>query len=225
MSRINGEEPARSLTSPSLGASAGATSSIASPKSADPIQSAADGVSGVKLDAHFGEHVTPQRAPKGPSLLTKSAPGTDDVKQDSIPATPTNPSTSTSQRQPHSILTGGDPQSPEYSSSPMSTDVPHNLLNASASGESDHHAQHDARQHPHANADAMSTSGSSIGTGSDVLERVTVKIADLGNACWTDHHFTDDIQTRQYRCPEVILGAKWGPSADIWSAACLVSVP
>jgi serine/threonine-protein kinase SRPK3 len=56
-----------------------------------------------------------------------------------------------------------------------------------------------------------------------LAERITVKIADLGNACWTDHHFTDDIQTRQYRCPEVILGAKWGTSADVWSAACVVS--
>ncbi len=53
------------------------------------------------------------------------------------------------------------------------------------------------------------------------LERITVKIADLGNACWVDHHFTNDIQTRQYRCPEVILGAKWGPSADMWSASCM----
>lgn len=52
-------------------------------------------------------------------------------------------------------------------------------------------------------------------------ERITVKIADLGNATWTDHHFTDDIQTRQYRCPEVILGAPWGTSADIWSTACV----
>jgi len=52
---------------------------------------------------------------------------------------------------------------------------------------------------------------------------ITVKIADLGNACWVDHHFTNDIQTRQYRCPEVILGARWGPSADIWSMACMVS--
>ena len=41
-------------------------------------------------------------------------------------------------------------------------------------------------------------------------------------ATWVEHHFTDDIQTRQYRCPEVILGAKWGPSADIWSVACIV---
>ncbi|KAL1690023.1 kinase-like domain-containing protein [Schizophyllum commune] len=53
-------------------------------------------------------------------------------------------------------------------------------------------------------------------------EKITVKIADLGNATWVEHHFTDDIQTRQYRCPEVILGAKWGPSADIWSVACII---
>lgn len=55
------------------------------------------------------------------------------------------------------------------------------------------------------------------------LERITVKIADLGNACWVDHHFTNDIQTRQYRCPEIILGTRWNASVDIWSAACLVS--
>ncbi|KAK6910656.1 hypothetical protein I203_104688 [Kwoniella mangroviensis CBS 8507] len=53
------------------------------------------------------------------------------------------------------------------------------------------------------------------------LERITVKIADLGNACWVDHHFTNDIQTRQYRCPEIILGTRWNQSVDIWSAACL----
>ena len=70
--------------------------------------------------------------------------------------------------------------------------------------------------------------------------KITVKIADLGNgkhsydihlfpinfllaqATWIEHHFTDDIQTRQYRCPEVILGAKWGTSSDLWSVACIV---
>lgn len=51
---------------------------------------------------------------------------------------------------------------------------------------------------------------------------ISVKIADLGNACWTNHHFTNDIQTRQYRSPEVILGAKWGASTDVWSMACMV---
>jgi serine/threonine-protein kinase SRPK3 len=51
---------------------------------------------------------------------------------------------------------------------------------------------------------------------------VDVKIADLGNACWVNHHFTSDIQTRQYRSPEAILGADYGPSADMWSLACMV---
>ncbi|KAK6532280.1 serine/threonine protein kinase, CMGC group, variant 2 [Arthrobotrys megalospora] len=53
-------------------------------------------------------------------------------------------------------------------------------------------------------------------------DMIKVKIADLGNACWTNHHFTNDIQTRQYRSPEVILGAKWGASTDTWSMACMV---
>lgn len=52
-----------------------------------------------------------------------------------------------------------------------------------------------------------------------------VKIADLGNACWVDHHFTEDIQTRQYRCLEVLLGAGYGAPADIWSTACMVRNP
>lgn len=48
------------------------------------------------------------------------------------------------------------------------------------------------------------------------------KIVDLGNACWSYNQFTSDIQTRQYRCPEAVLGAKYSHSADIWSFACIV---
>jgi hypothetical protein len=33
-------------------------------------------------------------------------------------------------------------------------------------------------------------------------------IVDLGNACWTHRHFSEDIQTRQYRAPEVLIGNK-----------------
>ncbi|KAF2852954.1 serine protein kinase-like protein Sky1 [Plenodomus tracheiphilus IPT5] len=53
------------------------------------------------------------------------------------------------------------------------------------------------------------------------FETISVKIADLGNACWVGHHFTNDIQTRQYRSPEVILGSKWGASTDVWSMAAM----
>ena len=55
----------------------------------------------------------------------------------------------------------------------------------------------------------------------DECPSLCVKIADLGNACWEHHHFTDDIQTRQYRALEVIIGAGYGPPADIWSTACM----
>eukprot|EP01022_Parablepharisma_sp_SALTPOND_P026610 TRINITY_DN64482_c1_g1_i1.p1 TRINITY_DN64482_c1_g1~~TRINITY_DN64482_c1_g1_i1.p1 ORF type:complete len:696 (-),score=98.02 TRINITY_DN64482_c1_g1_i1:131-2218(-) len=53
-------------------------------------------------------------------------------------------------------------------------------------------------------------------------EDIKTKIVDLGNGCWTYHHFTSQIQTRQYRSPEVILGANYGTSADIWSFACMI---
>ncbi|CAG8685511.1 15750_t:CDS:2, partial [Funneliformis caledonium] len=66
------------------------------------------------------------------------------------------------------------------------------------------------------------TRKSSTSTKWTTPDTITVKIADLGNACWVDHHFTNDIQTRQYRSPEVILGSRWGSSADIWSMACMI---
>lgn len=68
--------------------------------------------------------------------------------------------------------------------------------------------------------DSSSTNTQETPFPNDIIK---VKIADLGNACWTNHHFTNDIQTRQYRSPEVILGAKWGASTDTWSMACMVS--
>ncbi|XP_026681513.1 SRSF protein kinase 3-like [Diaphorina citri] len=50
---------------------------------------------------------------------------------------------------------------------------------------------------------------------------IDVKIADLGNACWVDKHFTEDVQTRQYRSLEVLINAGYDCSADIWSVACM----
>ena len=48
------------------------------------------------------------------------------------------------------------------------------------------------------------------------------KIADLGNGCWLDKHFTDDVTTRQYRAPEVLVGYPYHTAIDVWSTACLV---
>lgn len=52
---------------------------------------------------------------------------------------------------------------------------------------------------------------------------ISIKIADLGNASPSKQHFTEDIQTRQYRAPEAILGRRdWGTRADVWSVACVI---
>ncbi|CAK4639268.1 unnamed protein product [Aphanomyces euteiches] len=56
----------------------------------------------------------------------------------------------------------------------------------------------------------------------DAIPDYQVRIADLGNACWTYKHFTQDIQTRQYRSPEVILGQNYDQSTDMWSMGCFV---
>jgi len=49
-----------------------------------------------------------------------------------------------------------------------------------------------------------------------------VKLADLGNACWFNKHFTSDITTRQYRAPETILGQEYDHSVDIFSLGCML---
>lgn len=50
---------------------------------------------------------------------------------------------------------------------------------------------------------------------------VQCKIVDFGNACWADKPFAEEIQTRQYRAPEVILQAGYSFSVDMWSFACI----
>ncbi len=51
---------------------------------------------------------------------------------------------------------------------------------------------------------------------------IRVKLADFGNACWFDHHYSGVIQTREYRSPEVLLGSKYDSSADVWSLGCML---
>jgi serine/threonine-protein kinase SRPK3 len=58
--------------------------------------------------------------------------------------------------------------------------------------------------------------------GPKLDEDAMLTIVDMGNGCWTHHHYTSQIQTRQYRSPETIIGVPYGPSADIWSMGCLV---
>jgi len=76
----------------------------------------------------------------------------------------------------------------------------------------------------HSSSSSRSSRPDSLSPSRDESEyaTITVKIADLGNASWVHNHFTDDIQTRQYRSPEAIIGAPWGRRVDIWSAGCML---
>ena len=59
--------------------------------------------------------------------------------------------------------------------------------------------------------------------GSSQFHPILVKIADLGNATPSKRHYTEDIQTRQYRSPEAIVGrSDWNGKVDVWSVACVV---
>ncbi|ODQ58444.1 hypothetical protein WICANDRAFT_17860, partial [Wickerhamomyces anomalus NRRL Y-366-8] len=69
---------------------------------------------------------------------------------------------------------------------------------------------------------SMEDSSTSSQIDQELSSIINVKLADLGNACFNNLHFTNDIQTRQYRAPEILLGHKWGCSTDIWSVACLI---
>ena len=46
------------------------------------------------------------------------------------------------------------------------------------------------------------------------------KVVDFGNACRADQQFMEEIQTRQYRAPEVIIRSGYTASADMWSFGC-----
>jgi len=56
----------------------------------------------------------------------------------------------------------------------------------------------------------------------DVDKNIRIKISNFNNACYLNHHFSRDIQTRQYRAPEIILGINYNEKVDIWSLGCLV---
>jgi serine/threonine protein kinase len=60
----------------------------------------------------------------------------------------------------------------------------------------------------------------SIQIGLDL--NLKIKILDFGNGCWTNKHFTQNIQTREYRGIETILDFEYQDNVDIWSLACMV---
>lgn len=105
----------------------------------------------------------------------------------------------------HEAKTNGHHSEVEVDSS-MTSDV-------SANGNGLNGGQEGARNHKRGSPE----------TRENVLKELDsrCKLVDFGNACWTYKQFTSDIQTREYRSPEVILGSKYSTSADLWSFACI----
>ncbi|CAJ0579871.1 unnamed protein product, partial [Mesorhabditis spiculigera] len=52
--------------------------------------------------------------------------------------------------------------------------------------------------------------------------RSGIKVIDFGSSCFDDQRIYTYIQSRFYRAPEVILGAKYGMPIDMWSLGCIL---
>jgi len=53
--------------------------------------------------------------------------------------------------------------------------------------------------------------------------RSGIKIIDFGSSCFKDQRIYTYLQSRFYRAPEVILGAKYGLPIDMWSFGCILA--
>jgi len=53
--------------------------------------------------------------------------------------------------------------------------------------------------------------------------RSGVKVIDFGSSCYEHQRIYTYIQSRFYRAPEVILGAKYGMPIDMWSLGCILA--
>ncbi|CAF3385771.1 unnamed protein product [Rotaria sp. Silwood1] len=53
--------------------------------------------------------------------------------------------------------------------------------------------------------------------------RSGIKVIDFGSSCFEHQRVYTYIQSRFYRAPEIILGAKYGLPIDMWSLGCILS--
>ncbi|XP_046405482.1 dual specificity tyrosine-phosphorylation-regulated kinase 2-like [Ischnura elegans] len=53
--------------------------------------------------------------------------------------------------------------------------------------------------------------------------RSGIKVIDFGSSCYEHQRVFTYIQSRFYRAPEVILGARYGMPIDMWSLGCIIA--
>ncbi len=52
---------------------------------------------------------------------------------------------------------------------------------------------------------------------------IIIKITDFGSACFKNNTMFQYIQSRYYRAPEVLIGARYGREIDMWSIGCIAA--
>jgi len=50
-----------------------------------------------------------------------------------------------------------------------------------------------------------------------------LQVIDFGSSCYDHQRIYTYIQSRFYRAPEVIFGARYGVAIDMWSLGCILS--
>ena len=50
-----------------------------------------------------------------------------------------------------------------------------------------------------------------------------LQVIDFGSSCYEHQRVYTYIQSRFYRAPEVILGARYGMPIDMWSLGCILA--
>jgi len=50
-----------------------------------------------------------------------------------------------------------------------------------------------------------------------------LQVIDFGSSCYDHQRIYTYIQSRFYRAPEVIFGARYGVAIDMWSVGCILA--
>jgi len=57
----------------------------------------------------------------------------------------------------------------------------------------------------------------------EIIDAFPLQVIDFGSSCYDHQRIYTYIQSRFYRAPEVIFGARYGVAIDMWSLGCIIA--